>query len=171
MNSEWHLHYEGWVIEDGQPDREVGETFDWGALSYWSEDECLGVTEERVKSATAVDDFKYTISGEVIYLADNCCVIDFGLKAAGSADNLPAGCATGDYVAGTISIELPLCIALVPQEILASLHHKWTVKKISADLTPDNGFTRDTSRVRFQEVLSTNSLKARSYVLHCSEVA
>jgi hypothetical protein len=171
MNGEWHLHYEGWVIEDGQPDREVGETFDWGALSYWSEDERLRVTDKRVKSGIAVDDFKYMISGEVFYLGDNCCVIDFGLKAAGSADNLPAGCATGDYVAGTISIELPLCIALVPQEILAALRHKWAVKKIFADLTPDNGFARDKSQIRFEEVLGTKLWKARSYVLHCSDVA
>ncbi|HVI10792.1 MAG TPA: hypothetical protein VND65_21055 [Candidatus Binatia bacterium] len=171
MNCEWHLHYEGWVIEDGQPDRKVGETFDWGLLSFWSEDEHLRVTDHRVNSASAVDDFKYSISGEVIYLADNCCVIDFGLKAAGSADILPAGCATGDYVTGVISIELPLCIALVPQEILAVLRHRWAVRKISADLTPDHGFTRDKSQIRFEEVLGTNLLKARSYVLHCSEVA
>ncbi len=70
------------VIEDGQPDREVGEAFDWFALSFRSEDARLGVADERVKSATAVDDFQYIISGEVIYLADNCCVIDFGLNAA-----------------------------------------------------------------------------------------
>lgn len=171
MNCEWHLHYESWVIEDGQPDREVGDTFDWFALSYSTVDEYLRITEKRLKSATAVGDFNYTISGEVIHLADNCCVIDFGLKAAGSADNLPAGCASGDYVTGTISIELPLCIALVPPEILAALRHKWTVKKISADLTPDNGFARDKSRIRFEDVLGTNLLKARSYVLHCSEVA
>jgi hypothetical protein len=148
----------------------VGETFDWFALSFWSE-EHLRVTEHRVKSAIAVDDFKYKISGELIHLAGDCCVIDFGLKAAGSADNLPAGCATGDYVTGAISMELPLCIALVPQEILAALRHKWTVKRISADLTPDNGFARDKSQIRFEEVLGTNLLKARSYVLHCSEVA
>ena len=171
MNCEWHIHYEGWVIEDGQPDREVGETFDWFALSYWTEDERLKMTEERVKSATAVDDFKYRISGEVIHLADNCCVIDFGLKTVGSADDLPAGCASGDYVTGTISIELPLCIALVPQEILAALHHKWTVQKIFRDLTPDNGFARDKSQIRFEEVLGTKFLKARSYVLHCLEAA
>jgi hypothetical protein len=171
MNCEWHLHYDGWVIEDGQPDREVGEAFDWFALSFRSEDERLGVADEGVKSATAVDDFQYMISGEVIYLADNCCVIDFGLNAAGSADNLPTGCATGDYVTGTIRIELPLCIALVPQEILLRLRYKWTVRKISADLTPDNGFARDKSQIRFEEVLGTNLLKARSYVLHCSEVA
>ncbi|MGB0011741.1 MAG: hypothetical protein WBQ03_09045, partial [Candidatus Sulfotelmatobacter sp.] len=85
----------------------------------------LRVTEERVKFATAVDDFKYRISGEVIHVADNCCVIDFGLRAAGSADILPAGCASGDYVTGMISIELPLSIARVPREILAALRHKW----------------------------------------------
>jgi hypothetical protein len=66
MNCEWHLHYEGWVIEDGQPDRQVGKTFDWFALSFWSK-EHLRVTEERVKSASAVDDFKYKISGELVY--------------------------------------------------------------------------------------------------------
>ncbi len=72
---------------------------------------------------------------------------------------------------GMISIELPLSIARVPREILAVLRHKWTIKKISADLTPDNGFARDKSRVRFEEVLGTKFLNARSYVLHCSEVA
>ena len=74
-------------------------------------------------------------------------------------------------MAGTISLELPLCIALVPEEILAALHHKWTVKKISADLTPNNGFARDKSQVRFEEVLGTKFLKARSYVLRCLEAS
>jgi hypothetical protein len=162
VNAEWHLHYEGWVIEDGQPNREVGETFSWGALSYRIEEERFRLAGEQLKSADAIDDFKYKISGELIYLATNCCVIDFGLKAVGSADNLPAGCAIGDYVAGIISVELPLCIAVIPSEILAALRHKWIVKKISGDLTPDNGCARDKSRIRFEEVQGTKSVKARS---------
>jgi hypothetical protein len=161
MNCEWHLHYEGWVIEDGQPDREVGETFDWFALSFWSE-EPLNINGQRVKSATAVSDFKYKVAAEMIYLANGCCVIDFGLRVAGSADDLPAGCATRDYVEGTISIDLPLSIALVPEETLAALRHAWTVRKICADLTPDNGPARDKSKIPFEEVLGTKSVKARS---------
>jgi hypothetical protein len=38
MNDIWTLYYARWVIEDGQPDRDVGEIFDRFALTFWSDE-------------------------------------------------------------------------------------------------------------------------------------
>jgi hypothetical protein len=36
MNPEWNLSYEEWIIEDGQPHRDVGEVFKWSAIALWT---------------------------------------------------------------------------------------------------------------------------------------
>lgn len=114
---------------------------------------------------------------EIAYVSEQACIIDFGLRTTTTDDVLPPGCQRGDYVAGDIYLRLPLCTEVGPEEVFKALSHRWQVNGISADLTPyvarpDNSrlFVRDASRVRYQDVPSTDSVKAHSYVLHCSEV-
>ena len=35
---EWNLHYESWIIADGEPHRRVSESFDWFAIEFWTEE-------------------------------------------------------------------------------------------------------------------------------------
>ena len=175
MLAEWNLHYEDWIIGDGEPDRRVGDVFDWFALAFWS-DEKLTKTSEREKSAVTIPDFKYRVVAEVIYLSDQACIIDFGLKATSTDDLLPSGCQTGDYLTGDIGLRLPLVTEVGPEEEFRKLAYRWRVKRISADLTPyvphgDNPrfLGRDNSRIEFLDVLSTDSVKASDYILHCAE--
>jgi hypothetical protein len=177
MPTEWNLYYPSWMIADGQPDRTVGEIFEWFAIEFWTE-KSLERTDERRKSAIPVADYNYQVVAEVAYLSEKACVIDFGLRAIRTPDLLSPECRQGDYVTGKVSIGLPLCTEVVPEEVLKTLTHKWRVNRISADLTPyvahqDNPrFSfRDESRIRYQEVKSTDTIRTREYVLHCSETA
>ena len=175
MQHEWSLHYPRWIIGDGEPDRVVGEVFDWFALEFWAERQ-LERASQRIASATAGSDHQYRVVAEVAYLSETACVIDFGLHATGRRDYLPPECVQGDYVSGQIKLELPLCTPIMPDSVLDSLKHRWRIGRISADMTPyhahpDNPrfFTRDDTQIRYEEVPSTESVTTEMYVLHCSE--
>jgi hypothetical protein len=176
MPSEWNLYYPIWMIADGEPDREVGEIFEWFSVEFWTL-KCLERTDERNKSAIPVADFNYQVVAEVAYLSEKACVIDFGLRAIRTPGLLSPVCKQGDYVTGKISIGLPLCTEVVPEEVSKTLTRKWRVNRVSADLTPyvtrpDNPlfYFRDETQIQHREVKSTTALKTHAYVLHCSEV-
>lgn len=172
MRLEWNLYYFRWVIDDGEPERRVGDVFEWFALSFWPNG-VLSQSSENSKAAIAIADNAYRVNAEVIYISQDpsqaACIVDFGLKAISDTDVLPPGSRVGDFVAGEVRLELPLCTKLSPH----NLTHRWRVNRISADLTPyvahpDRGyFIRDSSQVRYQDVVGTDSVHAESYVLHC----
>lgn len=186
MPSEWNLHYEGWMIGDGEPDRRVGEVFDWWTLEFWSL-QGLASAKEKTRSATPAGDFEYQVVAEVVYVSPELdrlagCLIDFGLKAIGYSSNLPPGSKQGDYVYGTIGIGIPAIVGTLPEALYKGLEHRWRVNRISADLTPYTSEVcmpdgtrlpqgmRDSSRIQYQEVNSTESVRTHGYILHCSEV-
>jgi hypothetical protein len=166
--TEWNLYYAAWIIGDGEPHRNVGDVFDWFTVEFWSA-EGLVDTTEKSKSAVALPDFGYQVCAEVIYLSEEGCVLDFGIRAGGQPTNLSANCKQGGYVSGKIGLGLP-AIASGPDEFLKS--YQWRVDRIFADLTPylpETGML-DLSRVHHQEVESTQSLGAHGYILHCCEI-
>ena len=178
---EWNLRYDAWIIGDGEPDRSVGEVFDWFAVEFYSE-QGLAKTDAQSKSAIPVGDFEYRVVAEVVYVSDKACIIDFGLRAIARSDNLRPGCKEGDYVSGIIGIGIPGYTEIAPDPLLKTLERRWQVNGISADLTPytsevcmpdgsriPQGFP-DRSRIQYQEVNSTESIRTHSYILHCSEV-
>lgn len=154
MNPEWNLSYEDWIIGDGQPHRDVGEAFKWGAVAFWTW-KPLAKTDERSRSAVVIPDFKYRVVAEVTFLSEKACIIDFGLRAIASSDRISVPCKVGEYVTGEISLSLPLCTEIAPSEVY-----------------PENPrfFTRDDSRIHYQDVSSTRSVKATDYILQCTEV-
>ena|SRR5579885_2575280 len=166
MLAEWSLHYEDWIIGDGEPDRHVNDVFDWFALAFWGEEK-LGKVDEPEKSAVPVSDFRYRVVAEVAYVSENACIIDFGLRATATNDMLPSGCKKGDFVTGEIGLCLPLVTEVGPEEEFKKLAYRWRVNRISADLTPYVNSRRDQSRIHYQDVPATDSVKASCYVLHC----
>jgi hypothetical protein len=176
MPTEWHLHYDDWIIGDGEPDRDVGDVFDWFALAFWAK-ERLTAADHETKSAIPMSDFRYRVVAEVTHISRIACIIDFGLKATTTDDVLPLGCQKGDFVTGEIGLRLPLVTEVGPEAEFKALAHRWKVNKISADVTQyiqcqDNPrfFARDESRIRYEDVPATYSVKAHTYILHCCEV-
>jgi hypothetical protein len=173
MQSNWNLRYPRWVIDDGEPELRVGEEFEWFAVSFWS-DVPLVRSAESARSAVPIADGRYRVNAEVIYISpepkQSAIIIDFGIKAiCDGLSLLPHGCEQGDHVTGELDLLLPLCTVLHTHK----LSQRWHVDGISADLTPfvldsENRFyTRDSSRITYTDVASTNSVKARSYLLNC----
>jgi hypothetical protein len=166
--TDWHLHYFGWVIGDGEPDRDVGDVFEWFALAFWGS-ASMTRHDERTQSAILVADYRYRVIAQVAFISEKACVLDFGLRAASVRDLLPDDCHEGDYVTGVIGLELPLCLpAVVPESVAATLKRKWQVKHIIADVTPKiagpgrRTLIRDDSRVEYRDVKSTRSLRQRT---------
>jgi hypothetical protein len=180
MPSEWNLRYERFVIEDGYPDREVGESFNWFAVEFWAEGQLVAANRVNEITATPVGDFLYRVTAKIAYVSEKVAVIDFGIRAIGARDLLPSDCKDGDFVTGDIAIGIPLSIDIVPEDVVQTLKNSWQINRISADLTPyishpDDSTgkwqIRDTSRIRYEQVSSTRTTVAPSHVLHCSEAS
>jgi hypothetical protein len=181
MPLEWNFWYPLWMIQDGLPNRSVGDQFSWQI-----EFDCLeklSISEERRKTIVPLADYEYQIIGEVtaVYrttsLSEKSCVVDIGLKVIGNPDSLPVRTKLGDYVCGKISLSLSHGTGIRPGESEESLKRKWQVKAIQADTTPyitlpdkPNYSVRDNSRVCYKPVWSTADIQAENYVLHCFEV-
>jgi hypothetical protein len=175
MSLEWNIRYDAWMIEDGLPDRSVGQEFSWD-IEFWSP-HGLANSAERRKTAIPVSDYRYLVVAHISSMGGEYCVIDFGLKVVGNISLLPAGCKTGDYVAGEIVLSLNDGCELPATEDSRELKKTWHVNAIQADLTPfvshpenPRQFYRDESRIKYEPVWSTDAVKANSYILHCSEI-
>jgi hypothetical protein len=171
---EWNIHYARWIIDDGEPEREVGENFAWPLLLYHSA-ERMTRTDTRVLSAVVVDDYGYDVVARIVNLSPTASVIDFGLMAFGELDLVPRECEIGDYVAGRIKLSfVHYCDPSVPDQIRDSLSHYWSAKDILADLTPYSPtdearklFIRDSGHVKYERVKSTREKNVWSYVIRC----
>ena len=129
MPPEWSLGYPRYMIQDGCPHIECGQILEWPALEFFSEN-TLAISETKSRDALEIDDHKYSITAEIIYLSDTAAVIDFGLKAIRSRDLLPPDCRPGDFVTGEIYLGLPSWTEIVPHEVWASLAYRWDVVAI-----------------------------------------
>ncbi len=158
------------MIGDGEPHRAHGEVFNWFAVEFWSE-ERLAKTPRSTRSAVLGQDYRYCVTAEVIFLVKNkSAVINFGLLAIGNINDLPPDICVGEFVTGEIGIGLPLCIEPVPDKLILKMGRQWQVEGLSADLTPRTHGIRDSARIAYKEVISTQETKALDYVLHCKEL-
>ena len=176
-NAEWNLHYSRWVIDDGEPERHVGETFEWFAVEFWP-DAAIVQSVETTKSAIPIADNSYRVNAEIISISGDTelayCILDFGLRAICNGGNvLPTGCQKGDYVTGEIRLGIPLFSLMYSDD----LTYQWRVNKVSADLTPyvldstKRVWIRDISAVEYDDVSGTDAVEAKGYVLHCSQLS
>jgi hypothetical protein len=171
--SVWNLHLDRYVIDDGNPELQVGDVFDW-PLTFWA-DAVLTRTVARTKVVLALAGNYYGVDAEVIYISQDPgqagCILDFGMKAISEAGGLlgvplPSDCKEGEYVTGQIRLNLPLCTVVHPHDLTRS----WRVEGISANLTGYNSYPVDTSVSCYQEVFSTDAVRAPSYVLRCTAI-
>lgn len=175
MPLEWNFHYSRCLIEDGLPNRVVGQDFAWD-IQFWTS-KTLHKVKEQGKTAVPVSDYKYQVRAQILAVANKACVVDFGLKAIADAGIIPDDCKSGDYLAGEIGLSLSDGHYEIPPGVsLESLRRKWHVNAIRADVTPyisgpsnPNFSYRDESRIEYQPVWSTAAVRAASYILHCCE--
>jgi len=173
MPSTWSIHYDRWVIDDGEPECEVGECFPWSVVAFGSMDR-LAHAAAQVRLAIDVEDYSYRVVAEVVHVSTSAAVIDFGLRVVGRRDLLPTGCQAGEYVSGQIKLVFQHWCDLLPDDIFESMTHEWSVKTMVADLTPycpgdEKGtwFIRDAQKAAYETVTSTRAKNARAYVLQC----
>jgi hypothetical protein len=172
--STWNIHYPRWIIDDGEPEREVGEDFPWSVLAYHSSEQ-MTCNDTRELSVLEADDYGYDVVAEIVHVSPTAAVIDFGLTAFGQRDLVPRECKVGDYVAGRIRLSfVHYCDPAVPDQIRESMSHQWSTEDILADLTPHipgresaARFIRDLHNIQYERVKSTREKKAWSYVLFC----
>jgi hypothetical protein len=172
----WNIHYQRWVIDDGEPERSVGERFQRFAVEFDAPIQIVRVPESA-KSATEAPDYGHAVVAEVVHVSPIVAVIDFGLRAVGRSALLPVSTQIGDYVAGPIKLFLPLCADALPDDILEAMAHDWSVDAVLADMThyaagdqSASWFIRDAQRVEYHQVASTRQQNANAYVLRCSLV-
>jgi hypothetical protein len=173
MQSRWSVHYPRWIIDDGEPEREVGEYFQWSVVGFGSSDR-LTLAASNVQSAISVHDYSYNVVGQVVHVSPKAAVIDFGLRAVGESNLLPTGCQAGEYVAGRIKLWLQHWCYPLPDEMFESMEQAWSVETILADLTPyragdetGSWFIRDGPNIKYEPVNSTREKNARAYALQC----
>ena len=175
MPSEWNIGYARWIIDDGEPEREVGECFRWFAIEFWATNP-LTKSAARLRSVSGGANYSYRVVAEVVHVSANAAVIDFGLRAVGQSKLLPTGFKPGEYVTGDINLSFPLCTDILPDDVIESMTHEWAIKHIVADLTPyrpgdetNSWFVRDEQRVAYEDVKSTREKLANSYILQCEQ--
>ncbi|SEB97143.1 hypothetical protein SAMN05443244_2315 [Terriglobus roseus] len=119
MGFDWKLQLQRYVIEDGSAEHYVGEVFTWVAEFHCAAVLELSTVRERL--AFPVERNRYRVNAEVIYISQDprhdCCVLDFGITAISETGSLlgvplPPGCREGDYVAGDVWLESPLCTCI-----------------------------------------------------------
>jgi len=173
MQTDWSLHLLRGVIDDGNPEIHVGDVFDW-TITFWSK-AVLTRSAERNKTAVPIANNYYHVNAEVIYISRDSkyefCILDFGIMAVSESGTLlgiplPPGCQQGEYVAGEIRLELPLWTEVQPYNI----RRQWRVNRITADLADFSLYPGDLGEMDYQDVSGTDSMKAGSYVLHCSNL-
>ncbi len=162
MPSTWNVHYHRWVIDDGEPEREVGECFRWPVVAFGSSDPMTLATSSHVRSAVGVDDYSYEVVGQVVHVSSKAAVIDFGLRAVGASDSLPTGCQAGEYVAGRIKLFFQHWCHPLPHNVLESMDQEWSVESVLADSVPHrrrNGIVVNPRRAKRQ--VRTGSIHGR----------
>jgi hypothetical protein len=180
MSLEWNLHYSRWVIDDGSTSElEVGDQFDCLQVECWSDNTLIPSNRGQDISAEPIADYKYRVKAKVIHVSEDASVIDIGIAALGTRALLPQECKDGDFVTGEIGIGcfLPRWTEHVPDDVLFKVKRTWRVNRISADLTvcsprpeDSHGLERYNSRVQYEEVAATYSVKVSSYILHCTQL-
>lgn len=178
MQPIWNIHYARWVIDDGEPEIDVEQDFEWFALAFWPASGPLVKTSRTEKLAVPISDYRYRVTAKVVFLSEKSSVIDFGLRAIAHPDSVTPECKEGDFVTGELALSLPLVTEIAPEVIVKTLPRKWHVNEIHADTTPyishpDNPrfFFRDESRIQFESARSTTAVQAKDYILRCTKLA
>lgn len=179
-----HIGICSWVIEDGNYDNfATGDDVKF-ALQFDSED-LVAAEENAALEAVHLSSWKYKITAKVLFVDEDCWVIDTGAFRAYTDDaRTKSEAKAGDIVTGNITLwidqydyqefhyknpEMPL------------LSYRWTVQKLQMYTAPyikattDDGvlvYQQDESRESFIDIIKTDASKDdernATYLLFCT---
>ena len=170
MIPKWNLRLIRGIIEDGNTEFHLGDSFRWPVTFCC--DLVLTPSSASVKSVLPLVRNQYRVDAEVLYISSDsqqaACILDFGIRAISELGGLlgiplPAKCKVGDYVGGVISLELAFCTVVHPFQIT----YDWRVDSISAELTGIQSALEDAFESDYRGVVSTGEILADTYILHC----
>jgi hypothetical protein len=144
---EWEIGLSAWIIQDGNyPDFEAGQPAEF-ALEFSSDS--FGIGRPGLRIAKPLGEAKYEINSQVVYLASDVWVIDFGILAFQQSAP-PKNLSVGDFVAAEIYLGIDPFFyfeRLNRQPGIPLLIYSWKVKSIR-QITGPHVETRDASGLR-----------------------
>lgn len=182
--SEWSVGLVSWILADGNYGPfSVAQIAEF-ALTFYSKDG-LQISPVREKSARLVSECLYEVVAEVLYAANGCWVIDFGVLAF-QDQSPPAGISAGSFVRGELSLTIDPFFyfeRLWKLPNVPALIYTWRLEELALNTTPwievvKNGRVvnvLDETRVSYEKVTSTSDrslsgLQGDSWVFRCSRL-
>ena len=171
--ADWNLRLMRWVIEDGEPEVYTDQVLEW--VIDFRYEVPFRLSANRDKVAVLVEKNCYRVNAEVVYISQDpkymCCILDCVITIVSELGALlrmplPSRCREGDYVAGNLWLQSPLCTAIQPYII----RHQWRVNRITTDSAAFSSRTGDLGTASSIQIPDTGSLKVDAYILNCTHV-
>jgi hypothetical protein len=179
VQNELEVALSSWIVQDGNYDNfEANQQAEF-ALEFYSKS--FRKSDAITKSAKSLGAAKYEILGEVIYVASNVWVLDFGICAF-QESKPPGGMEIGTFVAAEI------CLGIDPFFYFEYLHsmpgmppliYSWKINSIFQQTAPliqssERILIRDASKLGFKAIGKTDAWKDddgnAEYVLNCTRL-
>lgn len=176
---EWEIGLASWIIQDGNyPDFKAGQHAQF-ALEFDLDDK-VRFDESKVKSAKPLGGAKYEITGEIVFLTAEVCVVDFGLCAY-QEHAFPKGTSIGTFVTAKMDLGVDPFFyfeSLYALPGMPPLVYSWRINSIGIQTAPfikkGNTLYRDESKLDYRTIGKTNAWGDdeghAEYLLTCTQL-
>jgi len=176
---EWEIGLDSWIIQDGNyPDFKAGQHAQF-ALEF-DLDDPVRFDESKVRSAKPLGGAKYEISGEIVFLTAEVCVVDFGLCAY-QEHAFPKGMNIGTFVTAKMNLGVDPYFyfeSLYSLPGMPPLVYSWRINSIGIQTAPfikkGNAQYRDENKLDYRTIGKTHAWDDdggnAEYVLTCTRL-
>lgn len=178
---EWQIGLTSWIIQDGNyDDFETGQITEF-ALEFYSP--VYRSAKNLSRSCKALGAAKYSITGEVVFLAAGVWVLDFGICAF-QESKPPEGVGLGDFVIADVYLGIDPFFYfeyLYALPGIPALIYSWSIQAIKRESAPlietrnasgQKILTRDETKLGYESIRKTDAWHddcgSAEYVLDCS---
>lgn len=177
----WEVGLSAWIIQDGNYDNFASGQVAEFALEFYSQN--YRQSDVHSKSAKCLGAAKYEITGEVVYLTDEVCVLDFGICAF-QESKPPEGISVRCFVTAEIYLGIdPFFYVerLYTLPEIPALIYSWKIDSIGQQTAPfietrepsgQKVLIRDENKFGYKPVSKTDAWKDDTgnaeYVLTCA---
>jgi hypothetical protein len=177
----WEIGLSSWIIQDGNyPDFETSQIAEF-ALEFYSPN--YGLSERRLKACKRLGAAKYSIIGEIIYLAQEAWVVDFGICAFRESKP-PETISVGSFISAEIYLGIDPFFyfeRLHKLPKIPPLIYSWKITSIDQQTAPfiearapsgQRLLVRDEKKLGYKSMKKTDAWKddggRGEYVLRCN---